>query len=104
MGTRSRWPEPGRLRDSSPSLSRSLRSSPTTPANLSLLTRPSLASRLSWLASTITFPRLPSTWLATLTRLPPRLSVWQQNVETRRQRLAFLFRNYVNHDLLPLLG
>merc|ERR1719244_708153 len=66
--TRSRSPEPGRLRDSSPSLSRLLKSSPTTLASLSPLTRPSLASRQSWPASTIICPRSPSTWSATSRR------------------------------------
>merc|ERR1711936_1526803 len=70
--TRSRSPERGRSRGSCPSPSRSQRCSPTTLASLSPLLRPSPASRTSLLASTITCPRVPSTWLATLTRLLPR--------------------------------
>merc|ERR1711972_326647 len=71
--TRSRSPGRGRLRGSCLSPSRSLRCSPTTLASLSPLPRPSLASRISLLASTTTCPRVPSTWLATLTRLLPRV-------------------------------
>merc|ERR1712223_115128 len=71
--TRSRSPGRGRLRGSCLSPSRSLRCSPTTLASLSPLPRPSPASRISLLASTTTCPRVPSTWLATLTRLLPRV-------------------------------
>merc|ERR1712048_1222076 len=38
-------------------------------------------------------PEVAFYMVATSTRLLPRLSVWPQSVETRRQRLAFLFRN-----------
>merc|ERR1712221_30146 len=65
------------------SLSRSLRCSPTTLANLFPLTRPSLDSRLSLPASTITCPRSPSTWSATSTRSLPRPRGWQLREETR---------------------
>merc|ERR1711973_574709 len=71
--TRSRSPGRGRLRGSCLSPSRSLRCSPTTLASLPQLPRPSPASRISLLASTTTCPRVPSTWLATLTRLLPRV-------------------------------
>merc|ERR1719474_1769346 len=71
--TRSRSPGRGRSRGSCLSPSRSLRCSPTTLASLSPLPRPSPASRTSLLASTTTCPRVPSTWLATLTRLLPRV-------------------------------
>merc|ERR1711892_683787 len=67
--TSSRLPEPGRSRDSSPSPSRLLRSSPATPASSSPFPRPSLDSKRSWLASSTTCQRLLSTWLATLMRL-----------------------------------
>merc|ERR1711962_1461681 len=67
--TRLRSPGRGRLRGSCLSPSRLLRCSPTTLASLSPLPRPSLASRISLLASTTTCPRVPSTWSATLTRL-----------------------------------
>merc|ERR1712212_769481 len=70
--TRSRSRGRGRLRGSCPSPSRSPRCSPTTLASLSPLLRLSLDSRKSLLASTITCLRVPSTWLATLTRLLPR--------------------------------
>merc|ERR1712190_469868 len=71
--TRSRSPGRGRLRGSCLSPSRSLRCSPTTLASLSPLPRPSPASRISLLASTTICPRVPSIWLATLTRLLPRV-------------------------------
>merc|ERR1712240_287776 len=71
--TRSRSPGRGRSRGSCLSPSRSLRCLPTTLASLSPLPRPSPASRISLLASTTTCPRVPSTWLATLTRLLPRV-------------------------------
>merc|ERR1712107_274333 len=71
--TRSRSPGRGRSRGSCLSPSRSLRCLPTTLASLSPLPRPSPASRISLLASTTPCPRVPSTWLATLTRLLPRV-------------------------------
>merc|ERR1711999_54315 len=71
--TRSRWQGRGRLRGSCPSPSRLPRSSPTTLASSSPLPRPSPGSRKSLLASTTTCPRVPSTWLATLTRLWQRV-------------------------------
>merc|ERR1712223_1906000 len=71
--TRSRSRGRGRLRGSCPSPSRLLRSSPTTLASSSPLPKPSPDSRISLLASTITCPRVLSTWLATLTRWWPRV-------------------------------
>merc|ERR1712145_16428 len=71
--TRSRWRGQGRLRGSCPSPSRLPRSSPTTLASSSPLPRPSPGSRKSLLANTTTCPRVPSTWLATLTRLWQRV-------------------------------
>merc|ERR1711862_666935 len=61
----------------------SLKFSPAILANLSPSPRPSLDSRRSWLASTITCPRLLSTWSAMLTRLLPRQTVWQLKEENR---------------------
>merc|ERR1712096_81029 len=81
--TNLRSQEPGRSRDSSLNLSRSLRSSPATPANLSLFPRPSLGSRRSSLASTTICQRLLSTWLETLMKLSLRLTVWPLNEENR---------------------
>merc|ERR1711872_380636 len=81
--TSSRSPEQERSKDSFHSLSRSLRCSPITLANLFPLTRPSLASRPSLPASTITCPRSPSTWSATSTRSLPRPRGWQLREETR---------------------
>ena len=63
---------------------RSLRSSPTTLANSSPSIRPSLASRLSLPASTITCPRSPSTWSETSMRSPPRPIVWPLSVMPNR--------------------
>merc|ERR1712179_687741 len=78
-----RSPEPERLRGSCLSLSRSLRSSPAIPASSSPSPRPSPDSRRSWPASTITCPRLLSTWSAMLTKLLPRQTVWQLREENR---------------------
>merc|ERR1712018_1116746 len=75
--TSSRSPELERSKDSFHSLSRLLRRSPTTLANLFQLTRPSLDSRPSLPANTITCPRSPSTWSATLMRSLPRPRGWQ---------------------------
>merc|ERR1711909_48029 len=76
-------PEPGRLRDFSPSLSKLLRSSLTTPASLSLSQKPSVGSRISWLASTTTFQRLHFTWWEMLRKLLPRLTDWQLREENK---------------------
>merc|ERR1712025_945032 len=78
----SRSPEQERLKDSFLSLSRSLKCSPTTPASWSPLTRPSLDSKRFSLANTITCPRSPSTWSATLTRSSRRPRDSQLSVET----------------------
>merc|ERR1712001_328853 len=77
-----RSPEQERLKDSFLSLSRLLRSSPTTLVSLSPLTRLLLDSRRSWLASTTTCPRSPSTWSATLTRSSRRPRGSQLSAET----------------------
>merc|ERR1712200_21505 len=61
-----------RSKDSCHSPSRSLRCSPTTLANLSPSTRPSLDSRRSLMASTITCLRSLSTWSATSMSSLPR--------------------------------
>merc|ERR1712209_62716 len=88
--TNSRSPEQERSKDSFLSLSRSLKCSPTTPASLSPLTRPSLDSRRFSLASTTTCPRSPSTWSATLTRSSPRPRGSQLSAETNcRSSLHF---------------
>merc|ERR1712142_1321216 len=81
--TSSRSPEQERSKDSFHSLSRLLRCSPTTLANLFQLTRPSLDSRPSLPANTITCLRSPSTWSATLMRSLPRPRGWQLREETR---------------------
>merc|ERR1712098_43656 len=85
--TSSRSPEQERSKDSFHSLSRLLKCSPTTPANLFQLTRPSLDSRLSLPASTITCLRSPFTWSATLMRSLPWLRGWQRE---RRLDCRFL--------------
>merc|ERR1711909_55354 len=75
--------EPERLRGSCLSLSRLLRSSLTTPASLSLSQKPSVGSRISWLASTTTFQRLHFTWWEMLRKLLPRLTDWQLREENK---------------------
>merc|ERR1712112_482061 len=87
--TNSRSPEQERSKDSFLSLSRSLKCSPTTPASWFPLTRPSLDSKRFSLASTITCPRSPSTWSATLTRSSRRPRDSQLSVETNLYPLHF---------------
>merc|ERR1712212_1380205 len=87
--TRSRLRGRGRLRGSCPSPSRSPRSSPTTLASSSPLPRPSPDSRKSLAASTITCPRVPSTWLATLTRSWRRLRSSLPRPPPKKQAAAF---------------
>merc|ERR1719382_1469307 len=98
--TRSRSRGQGRLRGSCPSPSRSLRCSPTTLASSSPLPRPSPDSRKSLLASSITCPRVPSTWLATLTRLWRRLrSSLPRPPPTKKQAAAFRAQPALSWDL-----
>merc|ERR1711899_252115 len=98
--TRSRSRGRGRLRGSCPSPSRSLRCSPTTLASSSPLPRPSPDSRKSLLASSITCPRVPSTWLATLTRLWRRLrSCLPKLPPTKKQAAAFRAQPALSWDL-----
>merc|ERR1719419_2229071 len=66
----------------------SLRFSPATPVSSSPLQKPSLDSRKSLRANTITSLKLLSTWLATLTKSSLRPNVWQLNVENKQ---AFSF-------------
>merc|ERR1711872_52813 len=80
--------EQERLKDSFLSHSRSLRFSPATPVSSSPLQKPSLDSRKSLRANTITSLKLLSTWLATLTKSSLRPNVWQLNVENKQ---AFSF-------------
>mmetsp|Transcript_33884 Transcript_33884/g.99863 ORF Transcript_33884/g.99863 Transcript_33884/m.99863 type:complete len:240 (+) Transcript_33884:887-1606(+) len=80
--TSSLFPGRVRSRSSCPSLSTSLRFSLVPPVSSSASRRPSMASSRSSTASTMTSPRVLSTWLATLTRSSPRplpwLSKWNQ--------------------------
>jgi len=70
--TKLRWPGPGRSRGSCLSLSRSLKCSQTTPANLFPLPRLFPASRTFCSASTTSTQRSLSTWSATSVRWLPR--------------------------------
>merc|ERR1712168_1228336 len=90
--TRSRLRGRGRLRGSCPSPSRSPRSSPTTLASSSPLPRPSPDSRKSLAASTITCPRVPSTWLATSMRLWRRLRSSLPRLPPTKKQAAAAFR------------
>merc|ERR1712112_61285 len=67
--TKLRWPEPGRLKGSCLSPSRSLKFSPITPGSWFLLQKPSLDSRTFSRGSTTSTLRSLSIWLETLRRL-----------------------------------
>merc|ERR1711911_466573 len=97
--TRSRSRGRGRLRGSCPSPSRSPRSSPTTLASSSPLPRPSPDSRKSLAVSTITCPRVPSTWLATLTRSWRRLRSSLPRPPPKKQAAAFRAQSALSWDL-----
>merc|ERR1712211_44385 len=69
-------------------------------ASSSPLQRPSLDSRKSLVASTITCPRVPSTWLATLTRSWQRLrSCLLKLLPTKKQAAAFRALSALSWDL-----
>merc|ERR1712129_68708 len=72
--TSSRWQGLGRLRDSSPNLSRLLRCLLATPAILSPSPRLLVGSGISSLESLTTYQRLHFTWLETWKKSKPRLT------------------------------
>merc|ERR1712080_100259 len=67
--TKLRWPEPGRLKGSCLSPSRSLKFSSITPGSWFLSPRPSLDSAIFWRENTTSTLRSLSIWLETLRRL-----------------------------------